>query len=62
MHEFWAYPSSYAILVLWGTSGFGYQPSVSTLFVHFIINPAIMLFALYLAHREGRKAAGGLPE
>lgn len=54
-HKFWAYPSSYVILILWGTAGFGYQPSFSTLLVHFIFTPSVMLLALWLAHGEGRR-------
>lgn len=55
MHKFWEYPSSYVILVLWGSAGFGYQPSFATFLVHFIINPMLMLAALWLAHWEGRR-------
>lgn len=55
MRKFWAYPSSYVILILWGAAGFGYQPSFATFIVHFLITPVIMYLALELAHREGRK-------
>lgn len=56
MHKFWAYPSSYVILILWGTAGFGYQPSFGAFIVHFFLTPALMLGALWLAHHEGRNA------
>lgn len=55
MHKFWAYPSSYVVLILWGTAGFGYQPSFSAFMVHFLLTPAMILFALWLAHGEGRR-------
>jgi len=54
-HKFWEYPSSYTVLVIWGVSGFGYQPSFSTLILHFVLMPCILLGALYVAHWEGRK-------
>lgn len=57
MHQFWAYPSSYVILVLWGTAGFGYQPTFGTFLVHFLLTPALMLIALWLAHHEGKKVS-----
>jgi hypothetical protein len=57
MHEFWAYPSSYAIVILWGMEGFGFQPTFGAFIVHFILAPAVMLGALWLAHNEGRKQA-----
>lgn len=53
LSRFWAYPSSYVILLVWGASGFGYQPGFSTFILHFIIMPAILLLALSLAHHEG---------
>lgn len=54
IHKFWAYPSSYVILVLWGTNGFGFQPSFAAFLVHFLLAPALMFGALWLAHHEGR--------
>jgi hypothetical protein len=54
MHKFWAYPSSYVILLLWGAAGFGYQPSFGAFLVHFIVTPVLMLAALWLAHHEGK--------
>ncbi len=57
MHEFWSYPSSYVVFVMWGTAGFGYQPTLGAFVVHFILMPILILLALYLAHREGRKQA-----
>jgi hypothetical protein len=53
LRHFWTYPSSYVILILWGSSGFGYQPGFATFILHFVITPAILLFALALAHHEG---------
>ena len=58
VHKFWAYPSSYVILVLWGTAGFGYTPSFAAFMVHFLLTPVLMFGALWLAHHEGRKEAG----
>jgi hypothetical protein len=55
LRNFWTYPSSYTILVLWGSAGFGYQPGFATFLVHFLVNPAIMLAAMALAHHEGMK-------
>lgn len=55
LSKFWAYPSSYVILIVWGSSGFGYQPGFATFILHFIIMPIILLLALSLAHHEGVK-------
>jgi hypothetical protein len=54
-HNFLKYPSSYLIILLWGTMGFGFQPSFGAFIVHFIIAPAIMLLGQALAHWEGRR-------
>jgi len=57
MHKFWAYPSSYVVLVMWGTAGFGYQPTLGAFLVHFGLTPALILIALWLARHEGHKEA-----
>lgn len=57
IHKFWAYPSSYVIIVVWGTAGFGYQPGISTFLLHFVLMPVVLLIALAIAHWEGRNEA-----
>lgn len=57
MHRFWAYPSTYIALVIWGATGFMAQPSIASFVVHFLIAPLLLLLALWLAHWEGRTGA-----
>lgn len=55
MRKFWARPSSYVILVLWGTTSFGYIPTFAAFLVHFIITPLIMVLVIYLARQEAKQ-------
>lgn len=57
MHKFWAYPSTYVALFVWGATGFMAQPSVASFLVHFLIAPVLLVLALWLAHWEGRSGA-----
>jgi hypothetical protein len=54
MHKFWAYPSSYVGLVVWGAAGFMAQPTFASFLVHFTVLPAFLFFALWRAHCEGK--------
>jgi len=54
MHKFWAYPSSYIGLIIWGATGFMAQPSFASFLVHFAIVPVLIFGALWLAHHEGK--------
>lgn len=55
MHNFFAYPSTYLVLVVWGASGFMAQPTLASFVVHFMIAPVFLFLALQMAHWEGRK-------
>jgi len=55
-HPFHHYPSTYVATLIWGAAGFMGQPTFAAFVVHFLIVPLLLLFVLWLAHREGRKS------
>jgi hypothetical protein len=59
MHKFWAYPSSYVGMTVWGAAGFMAQPTFASFIVHFTVLPVLLFGALWLAHREGLRLVGG---
>jgi len=57
VHNFFAYSSTYLVLVAWGASGFMAQPSFASFIVHFFVAPVMLILALQMAHWEGRRSS-----